>query len=264
MSTSLESQILLAIWTMYQRNQISMEQKGCIKDLLIRKDNYLYSTIYHCKRQDQIEERLIDILNCIYNQFGLIRVLQETWMLKKIHILLSDQAINQVLLQLLNPNVIILKKGSDLRVQIIKVIILRISLELDLTLIIINEFFFVNFCLIISNFKQSIIPFQTLSQYQIDIYQFIVFKIYQYSYSNYYQIFQYLCYTVQVKCKYFLLSIYSQQIKNNFKNKININLSLQIRIEFQLLHQLQILFIKIGQVRQNQFEFNDLKITKIA
>ncbi|CAD8161427.1 unnamed protein product [Paramecium pentaurelia] len=63
MSSSLESQILLAIWTMYQRNQISMEQKGCIKDLLIRKDNNLYQSICNCKRQDQIEERLLDILN---------------------------------------------------------------------------------------------------------------------------------------------------------------------------------------------------------
>ncbi|CAD8080254.1 unnamed protein product [Paramecium sonneborni] len=84
MSTTLESQILLAIWTMYQRNQISMEQKGCIKDLLILKDNNLYSTICHCKRQDQIEETILDILNCIYIQFCLIRVLQEIWILKKI------------------------------------------------------------------------------------------------------------------------------------------------------------------------------------
>ncbi|CAD8160405.1 unnamed protein product [Paramecium octaurelia] len=142
MSTSLESQILLAIWTMYQRNQISMEQKGCIKDLLIRKDNNLYSTIYHCKRQDQIEEGLLDILNCIYNQFGLIRVLQEIWILKKTHIQFSDQAINLVLLQLHNPNFITLRKGSDLRVQIMKATLLRISLEFDLALIIINEFLF--------------------------------------------------------------------------------------------------------------------------
>ncbi|CAD8061784.1 unnamed protein product [Paramecium primaurelia] len=90
MSSSLESQILLAIWTMYQRNQISMEQKGCIKDLLIRKDNNLYQSICNCKRQDQIEERLLEILNCIYFQFGLIRVLQETQILKKIYIQFSD------------------------------------------------------------------------------------------------------------------------------------------------------------------------------
>ncbi|CAD8075277.1 unnamed protein product [Paramecium primaurelia] len=262
MSTSLESQILLAIWTMYQRNQISMEQKGCIKDLLIRKDNYLYSTIYHCKRQDQIEERLIDILNCIYNQFVLIRVLQETWMLKKIHILLSDQAINQVLLQLLNPNVIILKKGSDLRVQIIKVIILRISLELDLTLIIINEFFIVNFCLIISIFNQSIIPFQTLSQYEIDIYQFKVFKIYLYSYSNFYQIFMLHCLRqMQIFSFIYLFIINKELLQKQNKYQFIIRNSYKILIITLII---KILFIKIGQVRQNQFELIDLKKIKIA
>ncbi|CAD8150167.1 unnamed protein product [Paramecium octaurelia] len=90
MSTTLESQILQALWTMYQRNQISMEQKGYVKDLLIRKDNNLYQTVCRCKTQDQLEERLLEILNCIYFQFFLIRVLQETLMLKKTHIHLSD------------------------------------------------------------------------------------------------------------------------------------------------------------------------------
>ncbi|CAK69988.1 unnamed protein product (macronuclear) [Paramecium tetraurelia] len=90
MSTTLESQILSAIWAMYQRNQISMEQKGYVKDLLIRKDNNLYQTVCKCKGQDQLEERLLEILNCIYFQFCLIRVPQENLMLKKIHIQLSD------------------------------------------------------------------------------------------------------------------------------------------------------------------------------
>ncbi|CAK80382.1 unnamed protein product (macronuclear) [Paramecium tetraurelia] len=193
MSTSLESQILLAIWTMYQRNQISMEQKGCIKgnyqiyqDLLIRKDNNLYSTICHCKRQDQIEERLLDILNCIYHQFGLIRVLQEIWMLKKTHIQFSDQAINLVLLQLPYPNVIILRKGFDLRVQIMKATLLRISLKFDLALIIINEFLF-----LYNHLKLQLNPIFILCIIQKAILNqsITVFRIIN-SYSNYYQLFR--------------------------------------------------------------------------
>ncbi|CAD8073192.1 unnamed protein product [Paramecium sonneborni] len=61
---SLESQVLLALWKLYQQNQISMEQKGCIKDLLIRKDYNFYSAINDCQKLDQLEEKLLDILNC--------------------------------------------------------------------------------------------------------------------------------------------------------------------------------------------------------
>ncbi|CAD8167547.1 unnamed protein product [Paramecium octaurelia] len=65
MSSSLESQVLFALWALYQQNQISMEQKGCIKDLLIRRDYNLYSAICNCKKLEQLEEKLLDILNCI-------------------------------------------------------------------------------------------------------------------------------------------------------------------------------------------------------
>ncbi|CAD8162733.1 unnamed protein product [Paramecium pentaurelia] len=65
MSSSLESQVLFALWDLYQQNQISMEQKGCIKDLLIRRDYNFYSSIYNCQRLDQLEEKLLDILNYI-------------------------------------------------------------------------------------------------------------------------------------------------------------------------------------------------------
>ncbi|CAD8063229.1 unnamed protein product [Paramecium primaurelia] len=65
MSSSLESQVLYALWDLYQQNQISMEQKGCIKDLLIRSDYNFYSSIYNCQRLDQLEEKLLEILNCI-------------------------------------------------------------------------------------------------------------------------------------------------------------------------------------------------------
>ncbi|CAD8083641.1 unnamed protein product [Paramecium sonneborni] len=61
---SLESQVLLALWELYQQNQISMEQKGCIKDLLIRKDYNFYSAISNCQKLDQLEKKLLDILNC--------------------------------------------------------------------------------------------------------------------------------------------------------------------------------------------------------
>ncbi|CAK80081.1 unnamed protein product (macronuclear) [Paramecium tetraurelia] len=65
MSSSLESQVLFAIWELYQQNKISLEQKGCIKDLLIRKDENFYSFIGNCQKFDELEERLLDILNCI-------------------------------------------------------------------------------------------------------------------------------------------------------------------------------------------------------
>ncbi|CAK61495.1 unnamed protein product (macronuclear) [Paramecium tetraurelia] len=66
MSSSLESQVLFVLWALYQENQISMEQKGYIKeDLLIRRDQNFYSAISNCQKLDQLEEKLLDILNCI-------------------------------------------------------------------------------------------------------------------------------------------------------------------------------------------------------
>ncbi|CAD8176002.1 unnamed protein product [Paramecium octaurelia] len=65
MSSSLESQVLFAIWELYRQNKISMEQKGCIKDLLIRKDHNFYCFIGNCQNFEELEEKLFDILNCI-------------------------------------------------------------------------------------------------------------------------------------------------------------------------------------------------------
>ncbi|CAD8069668.1 unnamed protein product [Paramecium primaurelia] len=69
MSSSLESQVLFAIWRLYQQNQISMEQKGCIKDLLIKKDRNFYFIISNHQNLDELQEKLLEILNCIDLQF---------------------------------------------------------------------------------------------------------------------------------------------------------------------------------------------------
>ncbi|KAM3136803.1 hypothetical protein pb186bvf_011062 [Paramecium bursaria] len=58
--SSFEAKILQSIWILYQKNLISCEQKGSLKDLLIRKDRNLYY-LQNCDI-DTLVERLLEIL----------------------------------------------------------------------------------------------------------------------------------------------------------------------------------------------------------
>ncbi|CAD8089216.1 unnamed protein product [Paramecium primaurelia] len=59
---SIETEVLYALYSLYQKNLISYEQKGMIKDMLIQNDFVLRASIANCDTQFLLQYRILDLL----------------------------------------------------------------------------------------------------------------------------------------------------------------------------------------------------------
>ncbi|CAD8206905.1 unnamed protein product [Paramecium octaurelia] len=57
-----ESEVLFALYQLYQKNLISYEQKGMIKDMLIQNDFVLRASITDCDTQFLLQHRILELL----------------------------------------------------------------------------------------------------------------------------------------------------------------------------------------------------------
>ncbi|CAD8083179.1 unnamed protein product [Paramecium primaurelia] len=58
----IESEVLQTLYELYQRNLISYEQKGMIKDMLISKDVMFLSCIRECDSQFSLQDKIMELL----------------------------------------------------------------------------------------------------------------------------------------------------------------------------------------------------------
>ncbi|CAK92051.1 unnamed protein product (macronuclear) [Paramecium tetraurelia] len=59
---AIETEVLYALYSLYQKNLITYEQKGMIKDMLIQNDFVLRASIANCETQCLLQHRILELL----------------------------------------------------------------------------------------------------------------------------------------------------------------------------------------------------------